>query len=531
MKYKFALAVAALLVCQAALLALVGWQTRYAIEPDTVRYLRTASYYAEGQTELMVTGHWEPMFSWLMAPLLGVFERPMFAARALMAASSLFFVVSSIYLFRRLELPRPVAVLGAACAAVASAAWAAAPGQPDMLLAGFVCFAGGSLLSRTWIASRRAQVTAGLCFGLAYLTKAVALPVCLGATLLVLGMWALCLRKRLRTCAIAGGVTLLAFALVASPWIAVLSLKYGRPTFSTKARRSLVSYGGPQEIREYLAPSASFHVPPPGRLSVWEDPDHLACPSWSPFDSFASFIHKLKIMYRSANNILEYFGEFEWFRLATFCLIGGLLFHYPWPANFAADRWRWSALVVLTICGIYVLVHARCQRYFWSTHPFLFVATAGMILHLTPANGTGNRRFVRVLALCVVAVSFLVPHVSPLAKAIAGKPSRPLWLVLAEKLEEQDIRGSIADDAGFGLYVGMILDCPHYGWKPDPTPDEFAQLGPELVLAMRRSELAKQLDRDDRFQSLDPVLFDSPEEAERFDLKMYRNLTAGQPTP
>ena len=61
---------AAALAIQIVLLIVAGWHGRYLLNTDAIAYLRIASYYASGQMDLMVSGYWGPLLSWLVAPLL-----------------------------------------------------------------------------------------------------------------------------------------------------------------------------------------------------------------------------------------------------------------------------------------------------------------------------------------------------------------------------------------------------------------------------------------------------------------------------
>ena len=88
------------------LLVMAGLHNRYACNPDGVAYLRIAEYYFHGQTDIMVSGYWGPMFSWIAAPLLAVVASPLDAGRITMGISAIIFVFGSWSLYRRLELGR-----------------------------------------------------------------------------------------------------------------------------------------------------------------------------------------------------------------------------------------------------------------------------------------------------------------------------------------------------------------------------------------------------------------------------------------
>jgi len=59
-------------VVQIMLAAKSVWLVREGITPDAVSYIRIAQYYLSGQTDLMVSGVWSPLLSWLIPMALGV---------------------------------------------------------------------------------------------------------------------------------------------------------------------------------------------------------------------------------------------------------------------------------------------------------------------------------------------------------------------------------------------------------------------------------------------------------------------------
>jgi hypothetical protein len=144
---------------------------------------------------------------------------------------------------------------------------------PDLLMGGLLLLA----LSKTIETSSNAAI-AGFFYGLAYLAKAVALPISVG-----LNCRCPCLHDW-PTCQVRNQGRWLEFflgaALVALPWILLLSLHYGTPTFSTAGsiNHAIVAPGGP--VPNWFI--RSFHVPSPGRLLriseiaqfglVWEGP-------------------------------------------------------------------------------------------------------------------------------------------------------------------------------------------------------------------------------------------------------------------
>lgn len=83
---------AGLFALQIAGLLVGAWNFRDALNPDGVAYLQIASHYTHGQTGLAISGHWGPLLSWLMAPLLMAGLPPLVTARLVMALSGVVFI-------------------------------------------------------------------------------------------------------------------------------------------------------------------------------------------------------------------------------------------------------------------------------------------------------------------------------------------------------------------------------------------------------------------------------------------------------
>src|SRR6266446_1705189 len=153
------------------------WMFRDQINPDAVSYIRTAQYYLSGQTDLMISGYWGPLLSWLIVPWLLVFDDPLLAAHAAMAVSALVFLLGGFGVLRAVRLPGTAIMIGTWITAFLSVAWSGVVITPDLLMAGLFCCGTSRLLSDKWVANARTALGAGIVLGAAYLAKAVTLPV------------------------------------------------------------------------------------------------------------------------------------------------------------------------------------------------------------------------------------------------------------------------------------------------------------------------------------------------------------------
>lgn len=263
--------ITAAIIYQVIMLIFAGWQNRDVLKPDAVCYIRIATYYASGQFDLAVTGYWGPMLSWLIAPLLGLVENPLYAARIVMGLSAVIFLLGCISIFRSMEIHPAGILVGAWITAVMSVAWSVAAITPDLLMSGLMCMAISQMLSRQWVESRSTQVAVGALWGATYLAKAVAFPLAFLIGMAITSLWVIGRLQARREVLQSFAITLLGFLSVASIWILPLSLKYGGLVFSTsgKIAHAIV---GPQRTLPYHPTSRIFHRPEPGRITSGEDP-------------------------------------------------------------------------------------------------------------------------------------------------------------------------------------------------------------------------------------------------------------------
>jgi hypothetical protein len=164
--------VAAFLV-QILLLVKATWLYREQINPDAISYLRIAGYYLHGQTDLMVSGVWGPLFSWLIVPWLLVFpdvDDHLLAAHAAVAVSAVVFLFGTYSVLKAMRLPRDAVVVGTWITAFLSVSWSVSVISPDLLMSGIFCYGVSRLLSGKW------DIGTGMILGVAYLAKHIALP-------------------------------------------------------------------------------------------------------------------------------------------------------------------------------------------------------------------------------------------------------------------------------------------------------------------------------------------------------------------
>ncbi len=287
------------------------------LNSDGVCYLHRAVLLSQGDFANSVTGYWSPLIIWSTVPLLKLGVDPLHAIRwTLFIWGGAYVFTSSLFL--RIVLPQKTVwrTLGGVAIALAAIRLSVPIITPDALL-GATIMLYFAAVGRRELDSRRAFLV-GLAGGLAYLAKAYALPFFV-AHFLVSLIWR---PNRVRT----GLLGFAGFALLAGPWIAVLSMHYGKPTFSTATTRN-------RFMGDVAPPDVAAHPPdvsrlPPGPfISNMEVTDADAWPSWSPLDSSAHLVYQLKVV---ANHLGKLCADVWRLDFLALTVVAALLICWKW---------------------------------------------------------------------------------------------------------------------------------------------------------------------------------------------------------
>jgi len=475
-------------VVQAFLLFIVHRIWRQGINEDAVPYIRIAQYYLKSDGELMISGYWGPLLSWLIAPWLLLFDEPLFAAHAAMAISAGIFAIACYCVLQACKLSKAAVLAGTWICALVSVNWSVVLISPDLLEAGFLGFAIALFISDQWSRGRAVPILSGLLLGIAYLAKAVALPISLLLVAFLAGQHVCVGTAGLRQVARSCLLTLFGVAVVAGPWIYVLSQHYGGFVFSTSGQinHALV---GPPDVERYHPAFRTFHRPEAGRVTSWEDPSPETYQHWSPLDDWRHAKHQARLVYINARQIVQTLVGFDWLGLGLASALLGHAFCSNWRQTQRSERWRWCLLPVFCGSAIYLPIYADSVRYFWPTFPFLLAAALGFTGHLAKAWPRSSI-IGAFLSLGLVTLSYVVAHES----MIRGRFQTPhfseytLAKLLAGRLEDKGLVGPIASVAWYeiGYYVAFILDVPWHGnMRSVDSIDEVLGSDARLIFAPR----------------------------------------------
>ncbi|MDP7584230.1 MAG: hypothetical protein QF920_00380 [Verrucomicrobiota bacterium] len=496
------------------------------LNTDAIAYMRVAEYWSVGNLGFAVNGYWGPLLSWLMVPFLWLGVEPLLAGKLAMLISGAVFFHGSLFLVRSVGLRSIDELIVAWVLALTIPGWMSNHVTPDLLVAGLMAFALGQAVSRDWLANRRRAFGTGATWGLAYLAKAVALPVGVVVSVLLALCWRLGQAENRQAAWRQLGVALGLLALVAAPWITVLSLKYDKPTFSTSGpiAHAIV---GPGNDRPAPHPFGStIYQPEPGRVTAWEDPSRMGYDYWSPFASGENFSHQLSLIGRNAKTVFQFLAVFDgigallgWFGVGTLVFGLALFAKRPWAKNWLADRWRWMVIPLICLGGIYLPVYVMPVdlRYFYLFLPLIMILTLGLVSQFFANNW---------LTGFVLSSLFLLPL---LWRSPSRSPVGSFAQDLAKRMESAGKVGPIvgstfvsSEGHRLGLYVAWHLGQPWFGDVRPASLEAYKHSGARFAIAIGGSPLAKQLDADPAFKHVSAKL------GEKGSLQVYE-VQASQP--
>ncbi len=500
------------------------------LNADGVAYLRIAGYWAAGATDLAVNGYWGPLLSWLMAPLLAAGVSGAVAARSVMVFSAVVFAFSCYRLLTRAHQRPWVILAGLGLACLSSVSWSVEALTPDLLLAGWLSLALAHGLKGEDQHALRDAAISGCFFGLAYVTKAVALPFGIGIAVLSLILAVYRQTWRTRLAFQRAGLQLALLLAIAAPWITVLSLKYHRFTFSTTAAIAH-TLAGPEPNARYHPSMRTLHHPSPGRVTSWEDPSEMNYARWSPLASRENLKHQGGVIAQNIKRIWGLWASYDVLGIGPLLVIFTLVLGFPKGAP--GELRPLGEVLLACVCLGALYLPVVVGEYDWRyLYPVVIPTFAGGLACISWGGNKVNSRRLGVLVTCLWGLLFAVVPVAKLSAALSGEYSYAgTWArMLAADLKEKGLAGPVAGSglvAGVrtGLLLAYELNQPWYGDRPDASAEQLAQSGAKLVVMARRTDPTPL---PVGLKDLDGLLFaQNPGEAQRCPVRVLLRENPG----
>jgi len=510
-------------VCVSAYLVIglgMAWLSRFEMTPDGFAYVQIARHYANGSLPLAVNSWWGPLLPWLLVPFIWMKMHPIFAARLLSIVFGLGFAAGVSALVRGMTGGRGW-LIALVMGLMASLTMLPRYLSPDMLLACLITWYFVKTMKLLRSDSIGLAAAVGLLGGLAYLTKAYALPFVLFHLAGTVFFKSLLAGRSVTKASLkqyAAAITVL--LLVAAPWILTISIHDGRPTLGSAAK-----YASAWSGNESLGgmPFTRLQLPREGRIWTWEDPaeTHFPWPTWSASDGVEGLKKQIRVAGANIVSLPALLNTADAFQLMSGGFILVLVFLFPLRRTLTSrpDAIRlWAALSILLYMGGYVSLFVY-DRYLWPTWGIMFalfivgppwlrvVSTAGENNDLTDRPGATSQTLTywHRLILSVFVVSLSANAITEARARLNGKAhAAARFKQVGEKLKAHHLFAS--NRWRTGLYVTYWANGRFLGQAAGKTPDEVAaELAPfdqSVLLVFDDFALANALTQSPLFISL-----------------------------
>jgi len=355
---------------------------RYQLNPDCFSYLNNARLLLQGRFLESVSDHWNPLISWLLAPLLKMGMEDFLAAKVM----NLLVGVASFFLLRiwldRFRIDGWMRWLAFGVLAPVILWMAIAVFTPDLQIALALWFYLTILFQRDYFTRPRQAVALGLTAGLAYLAKYYALPF-IAVHLLVYHAMEYYRRNGAAHRRIVRQyvVTMTIFLAVFFSWAELQSLKYGHISLGHHYSGYLLSILNPKYSTMPTDRAGLIAPPHDGATSIWDDPRYLSVERWAPWQSPQHFIQYLNILRQYFSILLGLFAQFSPFAMALLLLYLYYAFNRRSAPLSSLEAWRWLLPLIIYVSG-YLLVWVE-ERYLWLVNIWLLL----MLLRMIVAHG------------------------------------------------------------------------------------------------------------------------------------------------
>lgn len=361
-----------------------GLAYRYNINPDGVAELRLAGYIAEGEFLRSVTASWSPLYIWLMSPFLYFGFEGLDTARIVIALSGAGLLVGGWFLSSRFDLPQNSRLAAGLIAALLISDWSIRNIGMDLMFAAMVTWYLYTTTNPDILNSKKASFSCGIIAGFSYLAHHYGLPFFLihfPAILLLRGYLDKAQNRHVfKKALMMWAVGMAGFLIILSPWVTVVSAKYGRLTLSAKGSIAHAAVGPNDTNRRHPFFAGGLYMPrDPYAIHIFEDPSEITFPTWSPFENKEYLIFQINLIKNNAVFILNHFVNQSPFFTYAFMLGVLILIPVAFLTNEQNNKKKflyfWIIITFIIFCSGFLVITARSPRRFYALMMvFLFTA-------------------------------------------------------------------------------------------------------------------------------------------------------------
>lgn len=369
---------------------------KHVFDVDGIGYSLVAQHLAQGNFARAINGFWSPLHSWIIAPFIktGIPVELLFFYSN--AAISLVLLWQLKKFFQQFQFTEEVSTVLLLTSVIMLLQFSFFELAADLLLLPFLLGYLLLVMRSDFFSNHKVQIACGLLTGFAYLAKTYALPF----TVLIhlsLFMWHY---YRVKTVPVKSFLFFIfPLLLVITPWIILISSKYGMFTIGNASRLNLSWF-----LKGTTVEGELFHRPiaadSPG---WWEDPSYFKGTVVHLFSSSEMFLKQVRVFFYNITVYIKTLAEFSAFLPAV--ILGFVMF----LLRKEEVKMQKLALFVLIFPTGYLLTYVD-GRYLWIFQ--LALLPVGWWMLQTVVAFFQLRKSVNNLVFLIYILSFLLQPVN-----------------------------------------------------------------------------------------------------------------------
>lgn len=442
------------------------------LNTNTISIINIAEKYINGDFRDAVNGSFAPLCSLVLIPFMVLGVRPIFSVYIVNIILGLLLLVGARLLSRRFELTERSKNMVSFTLIPVVLQFTLRDHIADLSVACILAYYLYLTFDNDYADRASSGFLSGLICAAGYLFKSYVLPFFISHFMLV-NLSNYLKHKDKRKLVLRNAILGIAvFSLVSGLWIAALSYKYNKVTFSTSGEYNHRQIGPgvpdpPGEIwgtfegwRKNIRKGQPVYdqgfFPPPNKtaLSVWEDFSLLTpyLKPWSPFESKENFKYYLKHIVK---NIYYTIGIFETsFSILSSAIIIGYILSYVPRLNFKGlmDLKLLPVTTIVLYSGGYIILHPD-ERYSWILNILILLMGAHLLDLLFQNSFFTKAR--RNILITFIVFSFIFVPVKNISTASVAEELWELGQTLKERVNIKDSK--IASSDKFSETLKMLF--------------------------------------------------------------------------
>jgi hypothetical protein len=351
-----------------AALFIATWY-RYQLNPDATSYITIARKYADGNFRQAINGYWGPLLSWLLVPAIWLHIEPIIAAKLIAAAAGTGVLIVTYCFLRDRKVSMPIIAICCTGLAGLMLEWCTVEAiTPDMLLCLLIALFAVRLADFVQKPSRWHGMLLGGIGALMYYAKGFGFFLFIVAVALV-AAWQWWQTDKNLTRIIRRYMPMaITFIVLVLPFIALISLKYHKPTINNAGSYDHHAHGyygaKTADILPIISTAGPLQPTNDTAINAWEDPTALTdkVPGWSPLHSKAELNYFIfGTIGKNINNVIRYM-----YAEGPFVVLGMVILAVAYLQRRNQRYYALFGLVTALMLGGYSLVLAE-GRYMWPT--------------------------------------------------------------------------------------------------------------------------------------------------------------------